>query len=136
MRIGEVAQHSGVNPTTIRYYEGIGLLVEPERTPSGYRNYTDAAVSRLCFIRAAQSIGLSLGEIREVLALRDGGETPCPHVITLLDRRAAELGERIAALEQMRRELVELAKQARRFAPREDAEYCHIIESAPSEVRT
>jgi DNA-binding transcriptional MerR regulator len=131
VRIGEVAEQSGVNPTTIRYYEDIGLLAEPERTSSGYRNYTDAAVARLSFIRAAQSIGLSLGEIREVLALRERGETPCPHVITLLDQRAAELGERIAALEQMRRELVEMAKLARRFPPRKAAEFCHIIESAP-----
>jgi DNA-binding transcriptional MerR regulator len=131
MRIGEVAERSGVNPTTIRYYEGIGLLPEPERTPSGYRDYAEQAVARLSFIRAAQSIGLTLGEIQEVLALRDRGETPCPHVVTLLDQRAVELAERIAALEQMRSELVQLAKQARRFPPRDDVDFCHIIETAP-----
>jgi DNA-binding transcriptional MerR regulator len=120
-----------VNPTTIRYYEDIGLLPEPQRTASGYRDYTETAVARISFIRAAQSIGLSLGEIREVLALRQQGEAPCPHVITLLDRRATELAERIAALERMRSELVELADQARQLPPRDAAEFCHIIERSP-----
>jgi DNA-binding transcriptional MerR regulator len=131
VRIGEVADRSGVNPTTIRYYEAIGLLPEPERTASGYRDYTENAVARLSFIRAAQSIGLSLGEIREVLALRQQGEAPCPHVITLLDQRATELAERIASLERMRSELVELAQQARQLPPRDDAQFCHIIETSP-----
>jgi DNA-binding transcriptional MerR regulator len=124
-----VAERSGVNPTTIRYYEDIGLVPEPERTTSGYRNYEDAAVTRLSFIRAAQGIGLSLGEIKEVLALRERGDTPCVHVIALIEQHASELAERIAALEQMHRELVELARQARRHPPRDDSEFCHIIES-------
>ena len=130
MRIGEVADRSGVNPTTIRYYEDIGLLREPDRTPAGYRDYTDAAIARLTFIRAAQSIGLSLGEIREVLALKEQGEAPCPHVITLLEQRAAELAERIAALEGMRNDLIGLAHQARRRPLRDTAAFCHIIETA------
>jgi DNA-binding transcriptional MerR regulator len=130
VRIGEVADRSGVNPTTIRYYEDIGLLPEPERTPSGYRDYTEAAVTRLTFVRAAQTIGLSLGEIREVLALREQGEAPCPHVITLLEQRAAELAERIGALELMRSELVRLAQQARQLSHRVEADFCHIIETA------
>lgn len=130
MRIGEVADRSGVNPTTIRYYEDIGLLREPDRTPSGYRDYTEAAIARLAFIRAAQSIGLSLGETREVLALKEHGEAPCPHVITLLEQHAAELEERIAALQRMRSELIGLAQQARRLPVRDDADFCHIIETA------
>ncbi len=130
MRIGEVADRSGVSPTTIRYYEDIGLLREPDRTSAGYRDYTDAAIARLTFIRAAQSIGLSLGEIREVLALKEQGETPCPHVIALLEQRSAELTERIAALELMRNDLIGLAQRARRRPLRDDADFCHIIETA------
>jgi DNA-binding transcriptional MerR regulator len=128
VRIGEVAERSSVNPTTIRYYEEIGLLPPPARTASGYRDYTDSAVDWLSFIRAAQTIGLSLGEIGEVLALRERGDAPCPHVITLIEERAVELAQRIAALQQMRNELVQLAKQARRLPPGDDAEFCHIIE--------
>ena len=118
-----------MNPTTIRYYEDIGLVPEPQRMASGYRDYEDGAIARLSFIRAAQSIGLSLGEIKEVLALREQGEAPCTHVVAVIERHALELAERIAALEQMRRELMELAKRARRSAPHGDSEFCHIIET-------
>lgn len=135
MRIGEVAARSGVTPTAIRYYEGIGLLPEPERSPSGYRAYGQPAVARLRFIRAAQAIGLSLGEIAEVLALRERGEAPCAHVVGLLDQRAADLAERIQALERMRNELVELAEQARRLPRRPDSMFCHIIESQDQGAR-
>jgi MerR, DNA binding. len=66
----------------------------------------------------------------EVLALREQGDIPCVHVISLIEQHAVELAERIAALEQMRRELVDLAKQARRRPPHDDSAFCHIIESA------
>lgn len=131
MRIGEVAERSGVSTPTIRYYEEVGLLPKPERTTSGYRHYDDSAVARLSFIRAAQSIGFSLGEVREILALREQGEMPCRHVVTLIEHHAAELAERIATLERMRRELVALAKAAHEDSPRSDTAFCHIIESAP-----
>ena len=134
MRIGEVAEACGVNPTTIRYYESAGLLPEPQRTPSGYRDYDDATVARVSFIRAGQSIGLSLGEIMEILALRERGEAACPHVIELIEQHSAELEQRIASLEKMRGELVALAKRARRLPPRADAAFCHIIESTPAEA--
>ncbi|HEX2029843.1 MAG TPA: heavy metal-responsive transcriptional regulator [Actinomycetota bacterium] len=129
MRIGEVAGRAGVSAKTIRYYEGAGLLVPPPRTASGYRDYGEDAVGRLRFIRAAQSIGLSLGEIREVLAFRERGDRPCHHVAALIERHAVELGERITELEGMRRELERLSRQAR-IAPSGDAAYCHILEAA------
>lgn len=130
MRIGTMAERGGVNPTTIRYYEEVGLLPEPDRTPAGYRNYDEAALARLSFIKAAQSVGLTLGEVSEVLGLREQGEAPCPHVLSLIEQHADELAERIAALEQMRSELVALAKRARRLPSRSEAAFCHIIESA------
>src|SRR5439155_15385825 len=74
MLIGEVADRSGVSTKAIRYYEDIGLLPPPERTASGYRDYAASVVDRLAFIRAAQAVGLSLGEIRGVVALRDEGQ--------------------------------------------------------------
>lgn len=130
MRIGSLAERVGVNPTTIRYYEEVGLLPEPGRTPAGYRHYDEAALARLSFIKAAQGVGLTLGEVREVLDLREQGEAPCQHVLSLIDQHVTDLEERIAALDQMRRELDELAKAARRLPPRE-ADFCHIIERTP-----
>lgn len=129
MRIGELAEKSGIKPTAIRYYERIGLMPASARTPSGYRDYDEDAAARLSFIRAGQSIGLSLGEIRETLAFRDRGEVPCGHVVGLIERNAEELRQRISALEEMRRELLRLAKKARAVpAEASEAAFCHIIE--------
>ena len=102
MRIGEVADRSGVPAKTIRYYESLDLLPAPSRAANGYRTYDESILGRLVFIRAAQASGLTLGEIRGVLAFRDGGDTPCDHVRSLIDRRAAELDERITELQRLR----------------------------------
>lgn len=129
VRIGELADRSGVPVKTIRYYENVGLLAPPARTPSGYRDYDDTASERLAFVRAAQSVGLTLGEIREIVALRDRGETPCGHVVDLLHRRADEIGERIRALRDLERELHRLADRARTLDPADcdPLLVCHLI---------
>ncbi|MBN8785385.1 MAG: heavy metal-responsive transcriptional regulator [Terrimonas ferruginea] len=108
MRIGELADQLGLNTKTIRYYESIGLLPEPARTPSGYRDYDDRAGERLRFIRTAQRLGITLDEIREILAFRDRGDQPCGYVREVLRRQVDEIDERIAELRQLRRELVTL----------------------------
>jgi DNA-binding transcriptional MerR regulator len=119
-----------VEPTTLRYYERIGLMPAPARRDSGYRDYGEEAADRLGFIRAAQSVGLTLGEIRETLAFRDRGEAPCCHVAALIERNAAQLRQRISALEAMHRDLERLAKKARAISPEDapEAAFCHIIE--------
>jgi MerR family copper efflux transcriptional regulator len=138
MRIGELATQTGVPAKTIRYWEQLGLLPAPARTLAGYRDYQPEAATRLGFIRAAQSIGLSLGEIREILAVRDRGQTPCAHVARLIDRHAAELAERIAALERMRQDLERLARTARTVPPEQlgQAAYCHLIETSTPAAET
>jgi DNA-binding transcriptional MerR regulator len=130
MRIGELEERAGVPAKTIRYYESVGVLPEPRRLENGYRDYELSTVSRLEFIRSAQAIGLSLGEIRGVLDFRDGGQIPCAHVAELIDRRALEISEQIAALERARTDLQRLSRRARRLSPRdcEKANVCHIIE--------
>ncbi len=105
MRIGELADRVGVNPKTIRYYESIGLLPEPERTSSGYRNYDDADETRLVFIKTAQHLGLSLDEVSEVLKLRDAGTAPCEHVRGVLREQVRAITKRIAELRRLRDEL-------------------------------
>lgn len=67
MKIGELAKIVGTNVETIRYYERIGLLENPNRTPSGYRNYTTDAVTQLRFIQNSQQLGFSLTEIKELV---------------------------------------------------------------------
>jgi DNA-binding transcriptional MerR regulator len=130
VRIGELAERSGLEPTAIRYYERIGLMPVPARNDSGYRDYDEDAAARLGFIRAAQTVGLTLGEIRETLAFRDRGEAPCRHVAALIERNAADLGQRIATLQAMQRDLERLAKKARAVSPEDvpEAAFCHILE--------
>ena len=127
MRIGELAERVGVNPKTVRYYEGIGLLPRPERLPSGYREYSDDDVDRLAFIKRARRLGLSLTEISEVLALRERGERPCEYVLGLLRRQVGDLDRCMAEMAQLREELVSLQAKADRLA-RDEACYCAVIE--------
>jgi DNA-binding transcriptional MerR regulator len=105
MRIGELARQSGLPATTLRYYEQAGLIAAPQRTESGYRAYDSDAFPRLAFIQAAQAVGLTLAEIRDVIAIRDGGRAPCHHVRELVDRRRAEVRVKIAALRQLEDDL-------------------------------
>src|ERR1051326_9566088 len=93
MRIGELARCSGLATTALRYYEKAGLLPRSVRTASGYREYDTDTLPRLAFIRAAQAIGLSVAEIREVIDIRDGGTPPCAHVLDLIEQHRAERSE-------------------------------------------
>ena len=133
MLIGVLAQRTGLSTQTIRYYESIGVLPAPSRTPSGYRDYSPEACDRLHFVRSAQAVGLTLGEIREILAYRDRGEMPCAHVLELIRRRASHVDEQIAQLERMRTELRRLERRARSLDPDDCApvDVCHVI---PREV--
>jgi DNA-binding transcriptional MerR regulator len=129
MRIGELAAVAGVPTKTIRYYEKIGVLAPPSRTASGYRAYDHTVVDRLQFIRAAQAVGLTLGEIRSIIALRDRGETPCAHVMDLITGRATEVDQRITELQRLRADLDKLARRARRLDPADcnPKKICHLI---------
>ncbi|MFN8629258.1 MAG: heavy metal-responsive transcriptional regulator [Chloroflexota bacterium] len=117
MRIGELSRHSGVPSTTLRYYEQAGLLAPPRRTASGYRAYDEKTLNRLSFIRAAQSVGLTLAEIRDVIAIRDGGRTPCRHVQEIVDRRRTEVRARIAELRELEADLARVSRAAAALDP-------------------
>jgi DNA-binding transcriptional MerR regulator len=108
MRIGELATTLGLNPKTIRYYEEIGLLPPPPRSPAGYRQYSAVDGERLRFIAKAKAIGFTLREIGEILARRDGGVEPCPYVGELLDEKLATVETQLQLLAEMRTELLAL----------------------------
>ena len=127
VRIGELADAVSVPAKTIRYYEAIGLLPPPLRHANGYRSYDPSAGDRLRFVKAAQAVGFTLTEIKEILSLRDAGEEPCRHVLDLVDRRARDITEQIAALEGMQTDLRRLAARARAASGGESF-YCHLIE--------
>jgi DNA-binding transcriptional MerR regulator len=127
VRIGELAERLGVNTKTIRYYESIGLVPSPPRTSSGYRIYRREDEVRVAFIKAAQHLGLSLEEIREVLALREAGRAPCEHVRDMLRDHIRLITRRIAELRQLRQELRALDAVIDEI-PGDDAVVCRIIE--------
>jgi DNA-binding transcriptional MerR regulator len=127
VRIGELAAELGLNPKTIRYYEEIGLLPEPRRTPAGYRLYEAADRERLAFVLKARAVGLSLDEISEILAVRRRGQPPCEHVLGLLDRKIAGIDQQLRALEDVRHALVSLREEAD-TSTCADGSVCGIIE--------
>lgn len=84
-----------MNPKTIRYYEELGLLPPAARSESGYRQYDEVDLQRLQFVQNAKSLGLSLGEVHEILDVSAQGMRPCSHVAHLLDEKLAILDRRI-----------------------------------------
>ena len=100
MRIAEVAEQLGVTPSTLRYYERIGLVPAPARTDSGYRDYGDEAAARLRFVCRARRIGLTLEQITEVLPIWDGVHCGATHerISELVEEKRAEILERIEEL--------------------------------------
>jgi DNA-binding transcriptional MerR regulator len=132
MRIGEVAQQTGVTTKAIRYYESIGLLPEPERTASDYRDYRPDAIERLQFIKDAQASGLSLTEIQSLVELKTAGHATCEHTIGLLQRHLADIDAQIAQLRASRASLAALAERAASLDHADciDPHRCHIIAAA------
>ncbi len=129
MKIGELAQRTGTTTKTLRFYEQAGLLPEPHRTPAGYRDYDESVVDRLRFVKAAQAAGLTLAEIRDVIAAREHSGPPCGHVAALLGAHAAELDKRIAELTALRDDIRRLRERANHLDPArcDDAAVCHVI---------
>ena len=130
LKIGELAKRSGATTKTIRYYELLGLLHDPERTDSGYRLYDEKDVERLTFIRKAKSLGFSLTDIGETLTLYDSQQAPCIHVLASLDRKIQEIDQLVGELQGLQQELKRLREES---APRvkraaDGSPICGIIE--------
>ena len=99
--IGALSERTGCNIETIRYYERIGLLPAPPRTPGGRRLYSYTHLKRLTFIRRSRQLGFHLGEIRELLNLVDGGSYTCDEVRELTLAHAGEVERKIVDLQRM-----------------------------------
>jgi len=130
MLIKQLAQKTHVSPKTIRYYESIGILPPPKRLPNGYRDYEDTAVSRIQLVAGARTLGFSLDDIGEILALRDRREAPCRVVLDMIEAKAAEIHQRIAELQRLEVELQQLHALGLTF-PTDDVDgkncVCHLV---------
>ena len=131
--ISTLSKQAGVPVKTIRYYEDVGLLPKPSRTASGYRLYAPDSVDRLLFIKKAQSLGLRLDEVKEILDLADRGRCPCGHVQTFLKNRLRELQQKIADLRLIERRVKLAVRQGcpPNFRPRGKA-ICPTIQRQPT----
>jgi DNA-binding transcriptional MerR regulator len=131
LKIGELAKRLDLKPRTIRFYEDVGILPAPARTSGGFRLYAEEDEQRLRFLKAAQRLGLSLGEIKEVMAFRDRGQAPCRYVAGVIEQQLAEINERMREMRTLKQELTELRARMRAdgIAERDDG-YCHYIETA------
>lgn len=132
LTIGKVARGAGLAVDTVRYYEREGLLEKPARTTSGYRHYTTDAVSRLRFIRQAKDLGFSLSEIKELLALRVTPGKSCADVKARAEAKIADVEQRIAQLNRIKRALAKLATACSGRGPTSE---CPILDALESEKR-
>lgn len=119
MKIGEVANHAGVNVQTLRYYERCGLLREPGRRGSGYRDYPVETVRVVRFIKRAQKLGFSLTDITELLRVSADGPNCCAEVRALAHRKLSEIDAKITTLRAMRRALKTLAQGCEQPLPQD-----------------
>ena len=96
--IGQVAARSGLSAKALRLYEARGILPPSRRSASGYRHYPVDVLRLLAFVAQARSVGLTLTEIGDIVALRRSGHTPCVHVRALLEHKAADLEAMLAGV--------------------------------------
>ena len=129
MRIGELATRAGVTAKTVRYYEDIGLMAEPDRLANGYREYGERALDRLRFIRDAQASGLTLADTGDILRMKDRGESTCAHTRATLERHLHDIDAQIASLLAAKAELTALARRAEALDPADctDPDRCQVL---------
>lgn len=128
--VGQVAKRSGVGIETVRFYERQGLLDEPERRESGYRQYGDDDVAVLRFIRRAKQLGFTLKEIKALLALRLDGSATRSDVRAQATAKIADIEDRIRDLRRVRDALAVLTATCHGDGPATD---CPILEALNGE---
>jgi len=134
LTIGKVARRSGVGLETVRFYERKGLIAEPPRRPSGYRQYPEGTVHRLRFIRRAKGLGFTLKEIKELLSLRVEGSSSatCDAVRKLAESRVDDVRDKIRTLRRMETVLTQLVSDCRDRAVTSDCPILAAIEQKTS----
>lgn len=109
--IGALSNRTGCNIETIRYYEKIGLMPMPERTSGGHRTYLSEQIKRLSFILRGRQLGFSIGEIRALLGVVDGGVLSCADVQSITEQHLRDVREKIADLRKLERTLATTVSQ-------------------------
>jgi DNA-binding transcriptional MerR regulator len=125
VKIGQVAREAGVSIDTVRFYERRGVLPAPERTPSGYRAFTQSTVDRIRMARALQGVGFTLDEVIDALHAHDSGAASCQSERWRLEAVVDRIDARIAELRRARRNARKVLDECRagrcRLVPAQDA---------------
>lgn len=126
---GEVAKLTGVGIETVRFYEQEGLIENPERSPSGYRKYTQAFVKRIRFIQQAKDLGFSLKEISGLLSLRVDPQKTCKDVRSLAQEKISDVDDKIVQLKKIKKALEKLAASCRGRGPTSECPILEVLDS-------
>ena len=132
LKTGELAQRANVNVETLRFYERKGLLPEPPRRTSGYREYPPESVEQVRFIKRAQQLGFSLQEIKELLMLRVQPGTTCGDVRNRAEQKVVDVQQKIADLKGIEKALRKLIGSCSGRGP---ASNCPILDHLTQESR-
>ncbi|WP_414528545.1 heavy metal-responsive transcriptional regulator [Nodularia chucula] len=126
--IGQVKSLSGIPIRTIRYYESLGLIASLSRTEGGFRQFSADVLTRLAFIKRAQSLGLSLEEIRDILEVYDAGKPPCGDIQDKLAEKLLQIDSQIAQLLTLRSKIGELLEDWNHNIGKPEDKICPIIQ--------
>lgn len=125
IRRADLARLTGCNSETIRYYENIGVMPEPPRNAKNYRSYDQSHVTRLNFVMRARDLGFTLGEVRELLALVDGGIQTCSEVQAVASRHLESVRDKITDMRRIEQVLSETVGQC----TGDDVPECAVIDA-------
>lgn len=135
LTIGQVAKLAGVGIETIRFYEREGIIAEPPRRESGYREYDGEIVSRLRFIKRAQDLGFSLKEITELLAISGNPKEKCSKVKARAESKLEEIESKIRDLRRMQKVLHEVTRACVASQPISECPILKCFEDKPKSAR-
>jgi DNA-binding transcriptional MerR regulator len=125
LSIGDLSRHTQVKIPTIRFYEEKGLIDDPVRSNGNQRRYEQSDLDRLMFIRHARALGLTLGEIRELIALNDHPDQPCEGADRIAADHLALVKDKIAQLRKLEKELKRISSQCNSGTIKD----CYVIRS-------
>ena len=137
-QIGDVSRETGASIDTIRYYEKLGLLEKPIRSEGGFRLYLKEAIEKLRFVKKAQALGFTLGEIRGIMQCSEEGLRPCCDLVKkLLTKKIEEFESKIKELQRMKRDLEALLSEwiSPKEARKRSYAVCPQIEREPKKRR-
>ena len=133
MPIGKTAEQTGLTVDTIRFYQKIGIIPRPARSPAGYRLFDSAEIRQLEFIGKAQKLGFSLNEIKELLILRRDHVHACSRVRGLLQQKLSDVGEKVAKLTLLEQELKKALRKCNRDLRSDNGtshdDYCPVLQT-------